>query len=455
MEPLLIVSADSHGAASMETIAEYWDPGFDDLTERLQREDEAFAEGRGPLYFGVDLDAVDDRGAIARQGYLGAWDVKTRLAELDQEGVAGELIVCGHQLATMPLFGQMNSPQPPEYRWAGVRAHHRWLADQMAEGDGRLYGIGDPGPALDLDALVAEIHWMADHRFRSISIPGIIGDPEHLPPLFDDYYEPFWKACADVDFVLNVHAGWGLRQGRMDDFRAAFRLQFGMTREDMASEQAQRLLAEQLRTSPDSPLRLTIAPRRAFWQLLMGGVFDRYPNLKLVLSEVRADWLPATLAHLDQRFEAGDFELAKRPSEYWATNGAITPSSPHVAEIELRDEIGIDGFLFGSDYPHPEGTWPNTRDWIRYAFQGVSETDARKILGESAIRVYGLDREHLATVAARVGPDPADLLVANPDVPEARLAAFDQRAGFRREAEVVNPYSLDVTIDEDRAAFAR
>jgi hypothetical protein len=137
-------------------------------------------------------------------------------------------------------------------------------------------------------------------------------------------------------------------------------------------------------SNEDSPLKLDMGPRRVIWQLMLGGVFDRYPDLKLALTECRADWLPDTLSMLDARFDEGDTPLLMRPSEYWERHCFVTASSIHRAEVEMRDDIGLDQLMFGVDYPHPEGTWPNTWDWLRFAFAGVPEDDARRILASSA-----------------------------------------------------------------------
>ena len=103
----------------------------------------------------------------------------------------------------------------------------------------------------------------------------------------------------------------------------------------------------------------------------------------------------------------------------------------------MRHEIGVDRLMFGTDYPHPEGTWPNTQQWIRHAFAGVPEAEARAILGENTIRCYGLDRARLEAVARRIGPDPASLL-ATGDVDERLLTQFHHRAGYLRPKEHVD-----------------
>jgi hypothetical protein len=181
----------------------------------------------------------------------------------------------------------------------------------------------------------------------------------------------------------------------------------------------------------------TIGTRRPLWQFTLGGVFDRHPDLKLLLTEIRADWQPALLAHLDERFEADRDSLpaTRRPSEYWESSCMTCLSFAHRAEVEMRHEIGVDTIAFGRDYPHPEGTWPNTTAWIREAFAGVPEPELRMMLGENAIRRLGLDGDALARAAAEVGPTFAQLMGQGPAVTKELLDHFEVRGGYLKPAE--------------------
>jgi hypothetical protein len=107
----------------------------------------------------------------------------------------------------------------------------------------------------------------------------------------------------------------------------------------------------------------------------------------------------------------------------------------HRAEVDMRHEIGIQTIAFGRDYPHPEGTWPNTRDWLRDAFAGVPEQEVRLLLGENAIRLLALDRDRLATIAGRIGPTVADITGSTSPVPPELIANFDIRGGYLKPAE--------------------
>jgi hypothetical protein len=195
--------------------------------------------------------------------------------------------------------------------------------------------------------------------------------------------------------------------------------------------------------------------RRLVWQLILAGVFDRYPSMKIVLTKIRADWVPETLAHLDRLFAMNGVVRRRRPSEYWREHVYVVPSSPRRYEIERRKEIGVDRLMFGIDYPHPEGTWPNTLDWIRTVFAGVPESEARLMLGQNAIECYGLDQSHLARVAARIGPTVAELLDPKETVGPALIEHFHLRSGYRSPPERVDENRLKLSIAEDAGVSAR
>ena len=146
--------------------------------------------------------------------------------------------------------------------------------------------------------------------------------------------------------------------------------------------------------------------RRPLWQLMLGGVFDRHPKLKFVMTEIRADWLPATLQHLEAvyRDHREDLPARRSPTDYWHSNCFTSLSFVHRSEMAMRHEIGVEQIAFGRDYPHPEGTWPNTAEWLKDALIGVPEDEARLMLGENAIRFFGLDGPKLIRIAERVGP---------------------------------------------------
>jgi predicted TIM-barrel fold metal-dependent hydrolase len=432
MERMILVSADGHVSAPPSVYAEYLEVRFRTAVYDLCRENDDYLNVFGVLGRpdAEDLSVLDTRGRLASGGEFGAWDATRRLAELDAEGVAAELLLPVTQCSTTPFFSAVNRPRVPELRVAGAWAHHRWLADMMATGDGRLYGVAEPVSCLEMDEMVGMVRWAAGHGFVAATVPGATAEPG-LPPLYDSYYEPYWATCDDLGLPLSVHAGWGRPIGALWDVVSAI----GNT--DLCMPDI-----------VDAVSRLDLAPRLVMWQLMLGGVFDRHPNLKLVLTEMRADWLPATLARLDERFSRGDTLLAMKPSEYFERNVVVVPSSIRPSEVEMRDQIGVARMLFGMDFPHPEGTWPNTWEWLRSVFVGVPEDEVRMILGENAIAFFGLDREKLTPVAQRIGPRPNDILGAGDEIDPRLLDNFHKRSGYKRPAESIDADGVDRALDE-------
>jgi hypothetical protein len=142
-----------------------------------------------------------------------------------------------------------------------------------------------------------------------------------------------------------------------------------------------------------------------------------------------------------------------KPSDYFGRNVFFTPSSPRRREAKLRHEIGVDAFMFGADFPHPESTWPNTLTWLQATFYDVPENELRPILGENAINVYGLDRAMLSTVAARIGPALGDI-IGEHKVDQRLVADFHRRAHFLKDTPTFDLRGLDHAISVDLAATA-
>ena len=99
--------------------------------------------------------------------------------------------------------------------------------------------------------------------------------------------------------------------------------------------------------------------------------------------------------------------MSLRPSEYFARNIGVGASCVLRPDLDVRDEVGLDKVMWGNDFPHPEGSWPNTAQYFKDNFSNFPERDGRKILGENAVNFYGLDRQRLQVIANEIGPTAA------------------------------------------------
>ena len=442
-ERLTIVSGDGHAEIPPDVWSHYLDSEFHEYLP-LAREDNEMWARQTEQFFPITpefLEVFDTEGRYAAGGYLGVWDLDRRLAEMDREGVAAELINQGDARA-IGLFMPLYREYPEAVLAAGRRAYHRWAADALGGATDRLLLVGDAAAAVSMDEMLSELRWLGDHGFAATEMPFKVHRPE-MPPLYDSYYDPFWSACEDQGFPLVVHAGYGLEQ-------AEFMTKMKAIEEQMRAAGRTNIL-EEVHGSSENFLALDLRPRRALWQLMLGGVFDRHPRLKVALVEIRGDWLPATLRNLDEVFKRSAATLpAKRPpSEYWKSNCLVGLSFVHKAEVGIRQQIGIDTITFGRDYPHHEGTWPNTADWLTDAFRGVPDDELRLILGENSMRFFGLDRTRLAQIADRIGPTIDQITGRTPSLDPRLVEHFDHRGGYLKPVEQVDIDAMDVLLRQD------
>jgi predicted TIM-barrel fold metal-dependent hydrolase len=341
------------------------------------------------------------------------WDDDRRVSELEADGVVAEVTFPN----TIPPFFPTGAviarpPQPEEYelRLAGIRAHNRWLADWCARYPDRRAGIGQIF-LNDVDDAIDDVRWCREHGLRGgVLLQPAPDDMKHIKPLYAPDYDPLWRECEDLGVVLNAHSG-GAGMPDYGPYPAAGLLWITET---------------------------TFFSRRPLAQMLLSGVFERFPELKFVLTENGASWVPTVLAQLDafskQARATGrigelkydpDEMLPLLPSEYFARNCWMGVSFPSPVEAQTRNQIGLDRFMWGSDYPHDESTWPNTREGLRRAFAGTPDAELRRLLGGNAAEVYGFDLDTLAPIAARVGPTVDELNEPYSGIPEGnRSPAF-------------------------------
>jgi predicted TIM-barrel fold metal-dependent hydrolase len=455
MDNVIIVSSDSHAGVPKELWPEYLEQEYHDLLPKLREDNEVYPRAIYVLSAQRATKGLDEVQQAHQTAWHGLHDPVLRLADMDREGVTAELIYHGDFRLGDMFHNTTNKKYPLDAWAAGARAWNRWAADAFGFAMERFLVTGAIGPCNDMDETLRDLDWIADHEFTGTYLPGYMTHSD-MPPLWDEYWDPFWSRCTERGIALVVHAGYGTEQGIvfpqlqkiLDDVAKAA----GSTDLDALFAHSDAIQPESFQFFSD--FLVSVNPRRPMWQMMLGGVFDRHPDLKLILTEIRLDWIPATLRHLDAVYEQHRTEIpAKRkPSEYWPTNCLAGASFIHKAEVGMRHEIGIETVLFGRDFPHPEGTWPNTRDYLRDAFAGVPDDELRLMLGENAIRFLDLDHDRLAEIAKRIGPTISDITGGTPDVRPELIESFDQRGGYLKPIEGAEKLPMvDELLREDLA----
>jgi predicted TIM-barrel fold metal-dependent hydrolase len=445
VDRLIVVSADCHAdPAEIDGYGPYLESEFRDDYQAYVGDLRAAlgAEGRGTghdrtVYFSSDHHArlveaasevMPEEGAARAIGSnlsLTA-DPAVRLRDLEADGVVAEVIFVNAAWPFAPT-GLQDFRQPPradggsnrerERQMAGKRAYHRWLGELCEAHPGRRVGVGVLYPVDDVGEALEDLEFMRGVGVRAVMCPP---PSPSVPPLWDRFYDPVWAKLAELDMPVHLHTGWGEKIDPRIQFKRPDAEDFdpGMT----AIDDIERMWY----------------PRRPLWLLTLSGVLDRHPGLKLVFTELNADWLPAYLKQMDVVYS--DYvrsarklseHLSMPPSEFWKRQCFVGASSISRHEVGLRDEIGLETMMFGTDYPHNEGTWPTTVNWLKRVFEGIPEADVRAMLGENAIRCYGLDRGQLAKAAAVCGPGVDDVVTGVESLDDVAIKWLDDRGASR------------------------
>lgn len=397
-DPYIVITADTHAGASIDTYREYLD-----------------------AQFRADFDAWRGSYRNPAKSHVGSkknknWDSEERFADLLGDGVVGEVIFPN----TVPPFYDAAfhisaPPSPQQYglQLAGIRAHNRWLAEFCAEAPERRAGIGLIH-LNNIDDAIEDIEWIARHNLRGgVLLPLPSPSEVHLKPLNHPDYDRLWAAIQDADLVINQHSGQG--SPTYD-----------------GGQGSKALWA----------MEMSFFIQRGYTHLIMGGVFERFPKLRYILTESGSAWAPRLMQQMDAMYMAwkagyiGEIDTSKDPalkeppSFYARRNCWYGASFPSVADIAGRDAVGVDRVLWGNDYPHSEGCYPYSRENMRFAFSALHEHEVRMMLGENAAKLYNFDLEALKPLAAQANIRPSDVAVPLPveDIPADSTCITFQRA---------------------------
>jgi predicted TIM-barrel fold metal-dependent hydrolase len=395
----IVVSSDSHVAPRAEDLRPYCEQPlleqFDQYMRDLQ--DNRWVTDAMAHYSEELQERARHNGSID-----GLWDPAARIRDMDADGVAADVIFHGGQnLEEIPFQGA----DDPALRTAGLRIYNRWLADFVGANPHRHVGVAHI-PIWDVELAVDEVTWARGAGLTAVNFPA----PRREWPSYNEpVYEPLWAACEELGMPLATHSGSG-------DAPAY-----------TGPEAWALLMSEALWYS-----------RRGLWYLIWGGVFERHPGLTFAMAEQRSEWVPDVLRHLDSIYFS-DLQSAERqralpltPSEYFARQCYVGASFMARFEAEKRADVGVDRIMWGTDYPHYEGTWGYTSESIRTTFAGLPPGDVAAMLGLNAVRCYGLDPHALQGVADRIGPTIATIDEPLDGPPEGALGF-----GFR----TLGPYA--------------
>jgi predicted TIM-barrel fold metal-dependent hydrolase len=390
------IDSDAHVLEPADMFEKYLEPGF------RSRMPVAWSDYRGePLAFGFKLVIPSSSGgeyimpfgsdpldteALARDGAI-SFDAGARVAlpghdeayaEFARKGFAPETYPSAMErtgidyMVVYPTAGLLTTAVPelaPATAAAYRRAYNNWLHDFCSAAGGRVFGAASVDLRDAEEAAREARRCVNQFGFKAVHINPV---PVGKHRLYDKFYEPLWNTLEELDVPLAIHTGTGTA----------------------ADEMLYHYLPG-LRTA-QTTVAFTIGNMLASTALIMGGVLERHPKLRVVHLESGAGWVPFWLDRLAASVQGGfrglDIPgLKLHPVEYFQRQCYISadPDDPGIKQV--IDVLGDDNIVTATDFAHPEGR--------RYAWavkellelRGVSTGSKRKIMWDNALKLYSIE----------------------------------------------------------------
>lgn len=346
--------------------------------ELVEREGERFlqfptaaAEGlkRLGLSTEVKIDSDDHLVKILHLAYevdaYPSWDPVRRLEDLARDGVVAAVMI--HN----PVRGVRRRPVDVDAQIAYCKVINDWQAETFRD-HLHCFAPGIHLPFLDPAACVTELERAAALGLR----PGLLPDGIWDAPYWEPEWEPLWEAAAGLGVPLTLHVG-GTRTQAAAEHKAGPNVYGGETFEGFYGGSCDM-------------------GRTLIW-FTFSGMFQKYPALKIVMTEGYAFWMAGLMQFCDHHWE-GRFksvadvkvELEAPPSYYMKRQARATFMWDPVA-LRNRDVTGTDSLLWANDYPHPEGSFPDSQQWVEKQFAGMPEDEIERITFSNAAELFGFN----------------------------------------------------------------
>jgi uncharacterized protein len=315
----------------------------------------------GSKAYGMDFKALQ-----LADVHAGAYDVKARIAFMDEQGVAAQIAYPN----LLGFGGQKSMQLEPVVRNASVQIFNDAMAELQADSGNRIYPMAMM-PWWDVDLSAREAERCAAMGLRGVNMNS---DPhEHgLPNLGDPHYTPLWEVCVDKGLPVNFHIGasddsmtWfgrGLWPGHPDGVKLAY-----------------------------GSLMLFVGNMRVMSNIILSGFLDRHPDLKIVSVESGVGWIPFVLEALEYQMHEAAMRYQRTPQEVFQQQIYACCWFERKSLLQTIRVVGSDNVMFETDFPHPTCLYPGAADYVREAAEEMTPDERRKIFGGTAEKLYRLD----------------------------------------------------------------
>jgi predicted TIM-barrel fold metal-dependent hydrolase len=278
-----------------------------------------------------------------------------RLKDQDRDGVQAEVIY--------GILGASARLNDHEAATEVLRIYNEWLADFCKASPDRLIGLANI-PNHDMEVAVAEVKRAVKRGVRGLDV----ANRPDMTPLWDPFWNPLWQIAHENGLPVHFHT----IGSRSPDYTK------------LAPKVGRAAFAAHI-------TNFQMHMGYMLMSLIFSGALEHYPNLKIVIGEAGIGWIPYVLDHMDLEWEDQfkDLDLKMKPSGYWYRQCYATYQTDRVG-IKLLDELGEDNVMWGSDFPHPDGIWPDSQEYLNRELGHLPAAVRRKITRDNAAKLYRL-----------------------------------------------------------------
>jgi predicted TIM-barrel fold metal-dependent hydrolase len=366
-----IISADSHIVEPPNCYTDYIDPKFRDEAPHVVRDDEL-----GDLFVvpgmpkpitlsltaaaGIPPEELRETGRTFDELHLSGHRPEARAADQDRDGVAAEIIY--------PTVGMLLcNHKDHEFKQACFEAYNRWISDYCSYDPARLLGLGQTA-ALSVERAIVDLETMKELGLRGVMMPGYPGDAYNgnTPDYDDPYWDPFYQASIQLEMPIGFHiltmGGQRHRGPKAASFMSLIR-----GNQDIVA------------------------------MMVLGGVFERNPELVIACTEADAGWAPHFMYRMDHAVKRHhnwmtSAKLSRLPSEYCLDHVRLTFQDDWVAfqMCRLNDMPLHKMLMWANDFPHSDSTWPWSQEMLAEHTKNLTDEEKRAVLHDNVASLYNL-----------------------------------------------------------------
>ena len=297
-------------------------------------------------------------------------DPHLRVRDMERDGVDAEVIY--------GILGAATRLRDHDAANEMFRIYNDWLGDFCRHYPDRHIGLACL-PYGDIDAAVAELRRVAKMGLRGVEL----SCSWDMNPMWHPCWEPLWQAVQEVDLPIHFHTFPAIDPNLLQDAPAEARRPAFFTVVSGFQMNLVNILAA----------------------IIGAGVLERYPNVRVAFGESGIGWIPYALDRMDFEWEDRfhDLGLTMKPSDYWRRQCRGTFQFDRIG-AGLVDEMGLESLMWGSDYPHGDGVWPESNRYIAEQFAHLSEHEVHRLTCANAHEFYRLPGRAVASAL----PEAAD-----------------------------------------------